>query len=110
MNTSAAGQTAPINGMEMHYEIHGHGDPLVLLHGFTGAGADWQYIFTDPPAGYRLIIPDLRGHGRSTNPSMEFTHRQAAIDVVALLDQLDIERCQAIGMSAGGKTLLHIAT
>lgn len=98
------------NGMEMHYEIQGEGRPLLLLHGFTGAGSNWSLIFPEPPDGYQLIIPDLRGHGRSTNPSMEFTHRQSALDVLALLDGLNIERCMAIGMSAGAKTLLHVAT
>lgn len=53
---------------------------------------------------------DLRGHGRSTNPSREFTFRQAARDVFALLDHLAIARVKAIGMSAGAKTLLHMAT
>ena len=48
------------------------------LHGFMGAGPDWKYIFTDPPPGFRLIAPDLRGHGASTNPSGEFSCRHAA--------------------------------
>ncbi|HXG64232.1 MAG TPA: alpha/beta hydrolase [Blastocatellia bacterium] len=111
MNTSSSiGQTVSINGMQMYYEVHGQGEPLVLLHGFTGSGADWQYIFKEPPDGYRLVIPDLRGHGRSTNPSNQFTFRQSALDVFALLDQLGIERFQAIGLSGGGNTLLHMAT
>src|SRR6185503_4575857 len=52
----------------------------------------------------------LRGHGRSTNPSKAFTFRQLAADVFALLDRLGIQRAKAIGMSAGAKTLLHMAT
>src|SRR5262245_1591232 len=105
-----SGETAPVNGMEMYYEISGEGEPLVWLHGFTGIGAHWQLIFTEQPAGFRLISPDLRGHGRSTNPSGKFTFRQSALDVFALLDSLGIERFKAIGMSAGAKTLLHMAT
>jgi pimeloyl-ACP methyl ester carboxylesterase len=96
--------------MEMYYETCGEGEPLVLLHGFLGSGADWQLIFKDQPQGYQLVIPDLRGHGRSTNPSMVFTFRQSALDVFALLDRLDIERFEAIGLSGGAKTLLHMAT
>jgi len=42
-------RTEPINGMQMYYEIRGAGDPLVLLHGGTGIGADWALIFNDPP-------------------------------------------------------------
>jgi pimeloyl-ACP methyl ester carboxylesterase len=93
-----------------HYEIRGEGRPLVLLHGFTGSGADWQLVFQEPPAGFKLIIPDLRGHGRSANPSATFTFRQCALDIFAVLDELKIERCSAIGLSGGALTLLHMAT
>jgi pimeloyl-ACP methyl ester carboxylesterase len=110
MKTLITRQTKSINDIQMYYEIQGQGEPLVLLHGFTGSSADWNLIFSDPPKEYQLIIPDLRGHGRSTNPSMEFTLRQSAFDVYALLDQLDIERFKAIGISAGAKALLHMAT
>jgi pimeloyl-ACP methyl ester carboxylesterase len=104
------GQTIAINGMEMYYEIHGEGEPLILLHGGAGAGVNWGLIFKEAPAGFRLIVPDLRGHGRSTNPSGEFTFRQSALDVFAMLDHLSIERFKAIGVSLGAKTLLHVAT
>ena len=111
MNTlSTAGQTTTINDIEMYYEIRGEGEPLVLLHGGGGAGANWELIFNKPPAGYRLVIPDLRGHGRSTNPSNRFTFKQVALDIFALLDHLGIERFKAIGLSLGAKALLHIAT
>jgi pimeloyl-ACP methyl ester carboxylesterase len=104
------GQTVSVNEMEMYYEVRGEGEPLLLLHGFMGRGSDWEYVFKNPPDKYRLIVPDLRGHGRSTNPSMQFTMRQAALDVYALLDHLQIERFKAIGLSAGGNALLHMAT
>jgi pimeloyl-ACP methyl ester carboxylesterase len=104
------GHTAPVNDIEMYYEIRGEGEPLVLLHGGGGIGANWDLIFKVPPKEYRLVIPDLRGHGRTTNPSMEFTFRQSALDVFALLDHLGIDRFKAIGMSMGAKTLLHMAT
>lgn len=94
----------------MYYEARGEGQPLVLLHGFGGCGQDWRSIFEAPPDGFRLIAPDLRGHGRSTNPSGAFTFRQAAHDVFALLDELGIASFQAIGMSGGAQALLHLAT
>jgi pimeloyl-ACP methyl ester carboxylesterase len=96
--------------MEMYCEVEGQGEPLVLLHGFTGSGVDWKLIFRDPPKGYQLIIPDMRGHGRSTNPLQEFTHRQSALDIFALIDRLQIARFRGIGVSGGAKTLLHMAT
>ncbi|MBZ5534727.1 MAG: alpha/beta hydrolase [Acidobacteriia bacterium] len=107
---STSGRTESINDIKMYFEIRGEGEPLVLLHGGGGIGANWDLIFKEPPKGYRLVIPDLRGHGRSTNPSPEFTFRQAAKDVLGLLDRLGIERFKAIGLSLGAKTLLHIAT
>ena len=106
----AQGLTASVNGMQMYYEIHGQGDPLVLLHGFTGTGRSWRNFVDDFAEHYRLIIPDLRGHGRSTNPTGRFTHRQSALDVFALLDQLGLERFKAMGSSTGGMTLIHMAT
>ena len=107
----ARADTIDVNGFQMYYEARGDGEPLLLLHGGTGIGADWQHVFTGgDPAGFRVIVPDLRGHGRSTNPSGAFTFRQVAADIFALLDRLDIGRVNAIGMSAGAKTLLHMAT
>src|SRR5258708_38633842 len=100
---STLGQIASVNDMEMYYELRGDGEPMVLLHGGTGVGANWELIFNEPPKGFQLIVPDLRGHGRSTNPSMEFTFRQSALDVFALLDHLGIERFKAIGLSLGAK-------
>jgi pimeloyl-ACP methyl ester carboxylesterase len=99
-----------LNGFEMYFEDRGSGEPLLLLHGGMGIGADWRHVFPVDPDGYRLIVPDLRGHGRSTNPSRAFTLRQCAQDVMSLLDYLDVSRTRAIGMSMGAKTLLHMAT
>jgi pimeloyl-ACP methyl ester carboxylesterase len=99
-----------VNGIEMHWEISGEGEPLLWLHGGMGCGADWRYIFKDAPQGYQLIAPDLRGHGASTNPGSSFSFRQCALDVHALLGHLNIPRLKAIGLSGGGITLLHMAT
>jgi pimeloyl-ACP methyl ester carboxylesterase len=94
----------------MHYRDSGTGEPLLLLHGFTGCGDDWKFVFADPLAGFRVIAPDLPGHGRSPNPRPDFTFADVARDVFALLDQLNIDRVKAIGISAGANTLLHMAT
>ncbi|MFY0571749.1 alpha/beta fold hydrolase [Archangium lansingense] len=105
-----AARTFELNGMELYCEVRGDGEPLVLLHGGTGAGSDWRYVFDESLEGYRTIVPDLRGHGRSTNPSGKLTFRQVASDVLALMDRLGVERFKAIGMSLGAKALLHVAT
>jgi pimeloyl-ACP methyl ester carboxylesterase len=61
--------TADVNGLQLFYRDHGSGTPLLLLHGFAGTGDDWRHVFAGPLNGYRVITPDLRGHGRPTNPS-----------------------------------------
>ena len=99
-----------VNGIELNWETAGEGEPLLWLHGGLGSGADWRFIFKEPPSGYRVIAPDLRGHGASTNPSGTFSFRQCALDVRALLRHLHIPRIKAIGLSGGAITLLHMAT
>lgn len=99
-----------VNGIDLHWEETGEGEPLLWLHGGMGCGDDWRYVFKEPPAGYRLVAPDLRGHGSSTNPSGAFSFRQCGQDVLALLGHLGIARVKAIGLSGGGIVLLHMAT
>jgi len=103
-------RTISLDQMEMYYETHGQGSPLVLLHGYTQSGTHWDRYIADLAEHHLLIVPDLRGHGRSTNKTDEFTHRQAAKDIYALLDALGIRQFKAIGFSSGGMTLLHMAT
>src|SRR5688572_30833903 len=108
MNTTA--NRVRVNGAELHYEVEGDGEPLLLLHGMTGCSKDWEYAGKDELARrFRLIMPDARGHGLSTNPEGTFSHRQCARDVLGLLDALEVARCRAIGVSMGGNTLLHLA-
>jgi pimeloyl-ACP methyl ester carboxylesterase len=99
-----------VNGISLHWEACGDGEPLLWLHGAMGRGDDWRYLFDDAPQGFRILAPDLRGHGASTNPTGTFTFRQAALDVLALLRHLGIARTKAIGLSGGGIALLHLAT
>lgn len=108
--SAAEGHHADINGMRMYYEVRGEGEPLVLLHGFSGSTTAWEDFVDDLAKSYQLIVPDLRGHGRSTNPSGEFTHRQSALDLYALLDELQIDKFKGMGISTGGMTLIHMAT
>jgi pimeloyl-ACP methyl ester carboxylesterase len=114
-------QTVALNGIELHYRIDGDGEPLLLLHGGTGCSEDWSYAGRERfAAEYKLIAPDARGHGRSSHllralsaggrPEKAITHRQCALDTLALLDHLGIARCRAVGVSMGGNILLHMAT
>ena len=104
-------ESVHLNAIEMYYETEGSGDPLLLLHGGTGCQENWAYAGGDHFAReYSLIKPDARGHGRSSNPLKTITHRQCALDTLALLDHLGVRKCRAIGLSMGGNILLHMAT
>lgn len=114
--TAAAAQPAPpgkivsLSGIDLHYQERGSGEPLILLHGFGACGAMWGPIADELAKEHRVILPDMRGHGWSTNPTKAFTHRQSAEDILMLMDSLGIARAQAMGISSGGMTLLHLAT
>lgn len=102
--------TLQVNGIDLHYEITGAGDDLLLLHSGTHTTRMWDGFVERFSANHRIINVDLRGHGGSTNPDKEWSTRLFASDVLALLDHLGVSSCQAIGASAGAMTLLHIAT
>jgi pimeloyl-ACP methyl ester carboxylesterase len=111
MPAENAATTAHVNGIDLHYLVEGEGEPLLLLHGGGGCHENWAYSGRDQfLREYKLIAPDARGHGRSTNPQRIITHRQCALDMLALLDHLGINQCRAIGISMGGNILLHMAT
>lgn len=106
---STNGHTITINGFEMYYETVGEGEPLLLVHGWSGNADYFEPLLAELSSHYRLIIPELRGHGRSTNPDGTFTIQQAASDVSALLEHLGLQGVHALGASAGGLTLLRMS-
>ena len=101
--------TETLNGVSIYFEVHGTGDPVLLLHGFSGSSQDWRQVAADWSSSFQVIVPDLRGHGRSGTLTAPFRHRDAAADMLALLDHLGIRACKGVGISAGGNTLLHMA-
>lgn len=111
MTNATRSEIVSLNGIDLHYERSGRGEPLLLLHGLLGCTEDWAYAGREALAAeYRLIAVDARGHGRSTNPQGTFSHRECALDTLALLDHLGLQTCRAIGMSLGANTLLHLAS
>jgi pimeloyl-ACP methyl ester carboxylesterase len=105
----AAAEEAVVNGFRMHYEDHGRGEPVVFLHGFTldGHMRDWQHGLAKK---YRVIVADMRFHGRSEAPEgSTFTLAEAADDVRGLLDHLKISRAHLVGLSMGGGYALETA-
>jgi pimeloyl-ACP methyl ester carboxylesterase len=103
--------TLEINGAEIRYRELGSGEPLLLLHGMTGTGGDWVHAFDVERLAerYRVVMPDLRGHGGSTNPGGVLEQRQLARDVQELCARLDIGGFAGVGMSLGSNVLLHLA-
>jgi pimeloyl-ACP methyl ester carboxylesterase len=99
-----------INGIELAWTEEGRGEPLLWLHGFMGCGEDWRFVFPAAPEGFRLVAPDLPGHGASTARDGAYSFRRSAEDVLALLDHLGIPSVSVIGLSGGGITALHMAT
>ena len=101
-----------VNDIQVHYQVRGSGPPLVLFQGFMGSSADWIHLFDldDLARRHMLMMRDAPGHGKSTNPRGDFTHRECARDLLALLDGLGIRPFKAVGFSLGGSPLLHAAT
>lgn len=108
--SESPGDTVIVNGQEIYFEGRGTGEPLLLLHGFSGTSQDWIPSLGKWGDGFQFIIPDLRGHGRSGTLKNHFRHEDAAQDLLALLDHLKIPELKAVGISAGGNALLHMAT
>jgi pimeloyl-ACP methyl ester carboxylesterase len=105
---------AAVDGLRMYYQEHGvpDGPPLVLLHNYTGTGATtWVAQIPAFGARYRLVVPDLRGHGRTVNPAgaAEMNQRRFARDVAALCRAVGLERALFCGASTGAKLLLTLA-
>lgn len=99
-------------GVRMHVEVRGPVDApaLVLLHGYSDSGFSFSRITTLLPADRRIIVPDLRGHGRSTHPPAGYGMDGLATDVLALLDELHVESAVVLGHSMGSLVAQRIAT
>jgi pimeloyl-ACP methyl ester carboxylesterase len=91
-------------GVRFHVTEAGPGDgrPVVLLHGWPQHHFAWRHLLADPPAGLRLIAPDLPGYGWSGPPPHRWGKEEVASDVLALLDVLGIERTALVGHDWGG--------
>lgn len=101
-----------VGDLRMFYEEHGRRDglPLVLLHGFSGTGAMWAAQLAAFGERYRLLVPDLRGHGRTDNPGglATMNHRQFGRDIAAFCRALGVERAIFCGESTGAMLLLTL--
>jgi pimeloyl-ACP methyl ester carboxylesterase len=97
---------ARVRGIELAYEASGAGSPIVLLHGFPFNRTLWREQVATLRERYRVITPDLRGHGETTATRDPATMEEMAGDIAALLDELGIARVVLGGLSMGGYVAL----
>jgi len=101
---------APVNGLRMYYEVHGSGDPVVLLHGsFMTITNNWTQWIGELSKTRKVIAVEMQGHGRTADIKREFSYENLADDVAALLDHLKIPSADLIGYSMGGGVAMQCA-
>src|SRR5262245_24518415 len=101
---------APVNGLKMYYEVHGSGEPVVLLHGaFMTITNNWTDWIAELSKSRQVIAVEMRGHGRTADIDRDITSENLADDVAALLTYLKIPKADLIGYSMGGGVAMQCA-
>ncbi len=98
-----------VNGLNLYYERHGRGTPLLFVHGLGSSTRDWEYqvpVFAD---AYEVILCDVRGHGRSDKPPGPYSVPLFAADILALMRHLEIIPAHVVGVSMGGMIAFQMA-
>ncbi|MGQ0608670.1 MAG: alpha/beta fold hydrolase [Chloroflexota bacterium] len=96
------GEYADVNGINLYYETHGTGRPMILLHGGLGSGEMFGPILPTLSANHRVIAVDLQGHGRTADIDRPIDIRLMADDIAALIDHLGLDKPDVVGYSLGG--------
>jgi pimeloyl-ACP methyl ester carboxylesterase len=100
---------APVNDLNLYYEVHGEGPPLILLHG-AYMTAEMMAPLTEGLAGTRqVIVPEMQAHGRTGDLDRPLTYEQMADDTAALIGRLGLEQADVVGYSMGGGAALQLA-
>ena len=98
------------DGARIWYATYGSGSPVILLHGGLGNSGNWGYqVPALVRSGYRAVVIDSRGHGRSTRDARPYSYELMASDVLAVMDRLNIEKAALVGWSDGACTALILA-
>ena len=101
---------APVNGLKMYYEIHGSGEPVVLLHGaFMAVTDDWLVWIKELAKTRKVIAVDMQGHGRTADIKRDISYENLSDDVAGLLDYLKIPSADLVGYSLGAGTAMMTA-
>ena len=98
-----------LHGDRIAYRDAGHGHALLLIHGMAGSSATWRAIIPQLSKKYRVIAPDLLGHGMSAKPRGDYSLGAFAVFLRDLLDQLGVDRATVIGQSLGGGIAMQFA-
>src|SRR5438132_2081717 len=89
---------APVNGLKMYYEIHGTGEPLVVLHGaFMAISGDWADWVSELSKTRRVIAVEMQGHGHTADINRDITPANLSDDVAGRLDYLKIPKADIMG-------------
>jgi pimeloyl-ACP methyl ester carboxylesterase len=107
--TSRTGQYAEVNGIRLYYEIHGRGEPLLLMHGGLGFSDSLYGLIPPLSKHYMVIAPDSRGQGRSGDGAGPLTYDAMIDDMAALLEKLGISKAYVAGWSDGGIIAIGLA-
>ena len=103
------GAYSEVNGINLYYETHGSGRPMILLHGGLGSGEMFGPILPTLAERHQVIAVDLQGHGRTADIDRPIDIRLMADDIAALIDQLGLEKPDVVGYSLGGGVALQTA-
>ena len=91
-----------VNDIEIYYKVKGEGESLVLIHGITGSTMNWLYQIPEFSMHYKVIIYDIRGHGKTDKPKQKYSIKLFADDLRGLLNKLGIDKAHVLGVSMGG--------
>lgn len=100
---------ARVNGIDLYYQVHRKGDPLLLIQGFGGGHEGWFFQTRAFRKHYQVIIYDNRGIGRSDRSPGSYTVKTMADDAIGLMDYLGINTARVLGMSLGGMVAQEVA-
>lgn len=98
-----------LHGERLAYRVAGSGETLLLVHGMAGSSETWRHVIPALSGQYRVLAPDLPGHGASSKPRGDYSLGAYAATLRDLLKALDIKRATVVGQSLGGGVALQLA-
>ena len=105
---SRSSRSIDVDGASIYVEEHGDGPGIILIHGGLSTSADWAPLIPGLRDGLRVVTPDSRGHGRSTNPAGRLSYAAIADDIAAVIAALGLHRPVVAGWSDGGQVTLEL--